>query len=141
MAGDADSGDVHIGEGSHELHGVIHTIGVVFGQQPSPVGNRVRVAVAVHINGHHHEAPAGVLHIVEILHLTVVIPAVAAHDGRGRIVHSRGIRDEQQGAHLVAGFRFPAQVFDRNVPEVGLHQAGTNAADQQDDQCNAKDAR
>ena len=132
MAGDADAGRVHIGQGGHQLHGIVHTIGVVLRQPPTAVGDVLRIAVAVHINGHHHEATAGVLHIVEILHLTVVIPAVAAHNGRSRIVHRRAIGDEQQGAHLVTGFRLPAEILHSDVSEPGLHQACADAADKQD---------
>ena len=102
VAGDTDAGCVHIGQGGHELHRIVHSVGIVFGLPPTAIGNILRIAVTIHINGHDHKASTGILHVVQILHLSSIKPTVAAHDGGRGIVRRGGIRDKQQRAHLMA---------------------------------------
>ena len=138
VAGDADAAGVHKGQRSHHLDGVIHAVGVVFRLPPGAVGQIFRVAVAVHVDGQHHKAAAGVFHIVQVLHLAVVVPAVAADDGGGGVLRRSGVGDQEQRAHLMAAGGLEPQVADGHLAEAGLHGAGADAADQAQHQRDAQ---
>ena len=130
VAGDADAGGVHIGQAGQIFHRVVQAVGVVLIVPPGVGGDDFRVAVAVHADGDDHIAPAGVLHIVQILHLPVVVPAVADHDGGGRIFRGGRLRYQQQSVQLVAAVGDEGHIVVFHAAAVGLDQARADGADQ-----------
>ena len=84
VTGNADAACINIGQASNVLYGIVKTVGVVLGVKPCAVRDDLRVAVTVHTDGDDHIASACVLNIVEVLHLTVVVPAMAGNDRRSR---------------------------------------------------------
>ena len=136
VAGDADAGGVHKGQAGDILDRVIKAVGVVLGFPPGACLNDLGIAVAVHADGDHNITPAGIFHIVQILHFPVVVPAVAAHDGRSGIFSGGVFGYQQQCVQLVAAVGDQGHVVVLNAAAVRLDKGCTDRTDQADDQCN-----
>ena len=132
VAGDTDAGGVNVGQAVQNLHGLVQAH-----QNGTQVVNVLRVAVSGHILSQDHEASAGQLDEVEVLHFAVVVHTVADHDGGGGILSADAVGNEQQTTLLITHGVFPTQILNGNGTEVGLDQGSADHADQHQDQCDA----
>ena len=117
VTGNANAACINIGQASNVLYGIVKTVGVVLGIKPGAVRDDFRVAVTVHTDGDDHITSAGVLNIVEVLHLTVVVPAMAGNDRRSRVLSGGIFRHQQKGVQLVTtvGDHSDVVVLDRTA--------------------------
>lgn len=81
------------------------------------------------VDGQHNKTAAGKLNKVGVLHLFVVVVAVAGNNARRRSLSCRVGRNVEVGIHHEARVRFNRELFDGHVSEVCLHDRSTNHAD------------
>ncbi|AHC15381.1 hypothetical protein L21SP2_2010 [Salinispira pacifica] len=94
--------------------------------------------MTVHVDGHYHISAPRPFNIVKVLHLPVVVPSVTGdNSGRGVILTRIG-RNEQQGAHQVAGSSLPTKVLDLHPSTGCLNNGSSDCAHQHEYQSDSQ---
>lgn len=135
VAGDADAGCIHKGHAAEGEGALVYAVR----REDEEVGGHIRVAVVGLVDGQHHEAPAGELHIVGVGHFLVVQIAVAGDNGGGGVFRCGGLGYEQIGRHGVAAVGFDGQFTHDHLAAASLHDVYDDAAQQHQRQGDAKD--
>ena len=130
VTGNTDPGRIHKGQLSQIFHAVIQAVGVVFVVPPGIGRQNLGITVAVHADGQHNIAPAGIFHIIQVLHFPVVVPAVADHNAGGRCPGGSAFRHQQQCVQLVAAFGDKGQIMVLHMAKIRLKHGCSKGADQ-----------
>ncbi len=96
MTGNTDLFRINIGKIDHQFDRIVHARARI---RPFSRSNNIGMTVAVHIDRHDHIAAPRPLHVVQILHLPIVVPAVTGNDTRSRIFRSCVRGNKKKGAH------------------------------------------
>ena len=134
VAGDADAGNVNEGQAAEVLDCVVKTVCVVLVIPPCVVGQLFGIAVSIHADGNNNVAAAGILNIVEVLHLAVVVPAVADNDSRCGSLSCGGLGHQQESIQLMAAVGDHRHVVVLDRPSVRLNDRCADGAYEADDQ-------
>lgn len=87
----ADTACINIRKRCNVLYTVVKTVCVIFVIPPGTGFDNLRVTVAVHTDGEDNVSAAGILNVVEVLHLAVVVPTVANYDSGCLAIFGSGL--------------------------------------------------
>ena len=129
VACNANSFSIYKGEGGEVFYAVIKAVGVVFIVPPGVGFDHLGVTVSVHANGKNNVSAASVFNVIEVLHFTVVVPAVANNNRRGFLLGGCGFGHEQKSIKFVSAFGNKGHVMVFDGTEIGLEEACANGAE------------